>query len=118
MRATDQEVDAHRIRDGLGEQRLAGAGRAVEQHALGRLDADAQEELRILQRQLNDLAQLADLVAETADARERDVARILHRHVVHERIDLARQYSNRRSAAALLTHQACDMKRVARKRGS
>lgn len=76
-----------------GQQRLAGAGRPVEQTALGRLDADAEEELGVLQRQLNHLAQLADLLAEAADSRVRHVAGVLLRHLVHDGIHLARQHA-------------------------
>ena len=45
-----EEVGVDVICNGAREESLAGAGRAVEQHALGRLDADALEELRIDQR--------------------------------------------------------------------
>jgi len=40
---------------GASEQRLTGAGRAIQQHSLGRLDADSDEQLGIRQWQLNDL---------------------------------------------------------------
>jgi len=75
----------------LCQQGLAGARRAVEEHALGRLDADPQEQLRVEQRELDDLANLADLLAQAADRVVRHVAGVLDRHVVHERVDLARQ---------------------------
>lgn len=37
------------------------------------------------------LSQLADLVTETTDAAKARARRVLHRHVVHERVDLGRQ---------------------------
>ena len=51
----------------LGEPGLAGARRAVQQHALGRIDAEPGEQFGIAQRQLDHLAQLADGVAHAAD---------------------------------------------------
>mmetsp|Transcript_4964 Transcript_4964/g.16607 ORF Transcript_4964/g.16607 Transcript_4964/m.16607 type:complete len:323 (-) Transcript_4964:459-1427(-) len=51
----------------LGEERLARARGAVEEHTLGRLDAHALEELRVDQGQLDHLADLTDLLREAAD---------------------------------------------------
>ena len=42
--------------DGAGDHGLAGTGRAVEQDALGRLDAEPVEELGVLEWQLDQLA--------------------------------------------------------------
>ena len=86
------------------QQRLAGAGRSVEQTSLGRCDADTQEELGIEQRKLDDLAQLADLLLETSDFGVAHVARILVRHVVDERIDLAWQIAHNSERG----HVECD----------
>ena len=47
----------------LWVRKLACAWGPVEQDALWRLDADAQEELRVHQRQLYRLPQLADLLS-------------------------------------------------------
>ena len=55
-----EEIGVAFIGDGAGEPGLAGAGRAVEQHALGRIDAEPLENLGIAQRQLDHLAQLVD----------------------------------------------------------
>ena len=55
-----EEVRVERRRDRAGEQRLARPGGAVQQHALGRLDADAEEELGVEQRQLDDLRSSGD----------------------------------------------------------
>ena len=52
-----EEVRAGLVRDGLGQQRLAGAGRAVEQDALRHLGAELLEALRVAQ-ELDDLLQL------------------------------------------------------------
>eukprot|EP00047_Mylnosiga_fluctuans_P002620 m.225234 g.225234 ORF g.225234 m.225234 type:complete len:387 (+) comp11232_c0_seq1:43-1203(+) len=84
-----QEVCINVRRDGTGKQSLSGAGRAVEQAALGRLDADTLEQLRIPQRQLNDFTQLANLLCETTDFVVGHVAGVLVRHVVDKRVDLA-----------------------------
>jgi hypothetical protein len=61
------EVDAALGRDRAGQQRLAGAGRAVEQHALRRENPQLLEEPRVLERQLHDFAHARDLALETAD---------------------------------------------------
>ena len=48
------------VGDRAGEPGLAGAGRAVQQHALGRIDAEPLEDFGIAQGQLDHLAQLVD----------------------------------------------------------
>ena len=62
-----EEVGVALVGDGAGEPGLAGAGRAVEQHALGRIDAEPLEDLGIAQRQLDHLAQLVDGRADAAE---------------------------------------------------
>ncbi len=52
------------IGDGAGNERLAGAGRAVQQDAFRRLHADGLEQLRVPQRQLHQLPDLRRQVAE------------------------------------------------------
>ena len=79
------KIDVQRGRHGTRQQRLARARRAVQQHALGRTDADALEQLGLQQRQLDDLAKLAHLAAQSADAVEAHVARLFERHVEHLR---------------------------------
>ena len=60
VRAGDREERHARLtRDGAGEQRLAGAGRPVEQHALRDPGAERLELLRVLE-ELLDLVQLLD----------------------------------------------------------
>ena len=52
---------------GARQQRFAAAGRTVEQDALGRVDAEAAEDLRIPQRQLDHLAHALDGRAQPTD---------------------------------------------------
>ena len=68
--------------DRAGEQRLAGAGRAVEQHALGDLGADGLE-LRRLLEELLDLAELLDGLLAAGDVGERRL-----RHVLADQLGL------------------------------
>ena len=62
--------------DGAGQQRLAGAGRAVEQHALGDLGADGLELGRVLE-ELLDLLELLDRLVRAGDVRERRLRGVL-----------------------------------------
>ena len=61
------EVRFALARRGLGEQGLAGPGRAVQEEALGGPDAETAEGLRVLQRKLDAFAQAALRLIETAD---------------------------------------------------
>ena len=101
----------HRAR----QQRLPRPRRPVQQDALGRLDADPQEQLRVLERQLDDLPQLPDLIVQTPDAPEGDLARVLERHVVYQRVDFAGEHPHdgegghvERDADALLQFRLLD----------
>ena len=85
--------------DGAREQRLAGARRADEQHALGNPAADARVLLRVLQ-ELDDLAQL---VFGFVDARDVDE---LHLHVVFGGVDLRAAARERHHAAFGAAHAA------------
>ena len=58
--------------------------------------AHAQEQLGVDERELDDLADLADLLLQAADLAVGDLARVLVRHVVHERVDFARQVAHDR----------------------
>ena len=62
--------------DGAGEERLAGSGRAVEQHALGDARADRLELRRLLQ-ELLDLVELLDGLVGTGDVVEGDLRALL-----------------------------------------
>ena len=55
------------VGDGARQPRLAGSGRSVEQHALGRIDAQPLENLGMAQRQLDHLAQRVDGVLHSAE---------------------------------------------------
>ena len=73
--------------DGLGQQRLAGAGRAVEQEALGRADAEPAERLGVLERQLDALAQRLLRLVEPADVVPADVRDLDHDLAHRARLD-------------------------------
>ena len=66
-----EERHAGLTRDGAGQQRLAGARRAVEQHALRDPGAERLELLRVLE-ELLDLVQLLDGLVHARDVAERD----------------------------------------------
>ena len=65
------------VGDGAREQGLAGAGRPVQQHALGRIDAEPLEQLGMAQRQLDHFAQRVDRVAHPAEVVVGDVGAAL-----------------------------------------
>ena len=68
LRAVDvNEVHIGFVGDGAGDQRLAGAGRPVEQNALGRLDAEVRKHFRVSQGQLDDLSDAAHLPMQPSD---------------------------------------------------
>ena len=69
-----EERHARLAGDGAGQQRLAGAGRADQQHALGNLGAEALELLRGLQ-ELDDSP--SSLLAFSMSATSSNVTRIL-----------------------------------------
>ena len=62
-----EEIGLAFIGDRARQPGLAGARRAVEQHPLGRIDAQPLEQFGIAQRQLDHFAQLADGVAHAAE---------------------------------------------------
>ncbi len=78
------EVRLRLARDCLGEQGLAGAGRAIEQEALGRADAEAAERVGILERQLDAFLEPHLRVVEPADIFPADARRLDH-HFAHRR---------------------------------
>ena len=72
LRAADAEERHARLAgDGLAEQRLAGARRADQQHALGDARADGDELVRVLE-ELDDLVQLLLGLVDAGDVDERD----------------------------------------------
>ena len=68
-----EERHVRLTRDGAGQQRLAGAGRADQQAALGDLAAEALELLRVLE-ELDDLLQLVLGLIDAGHVLERDAA--------------------------------------------
>ena len=71
-----------RVGDRLGDQRLAAAGRAVEQDALRRLQLVLGEQLLVQERQLDGVPDGLDLGAETADHRVVDVRHLLEHQLL------------------------------------
>ncbi len=67
-----EEGDARLAGDGLGEQRLARAGRADQQHALGNARAQGRELLRVLE-EFDDFLQLVLRLFDAGDVQEGDV---------------------------------------------
>ena len=101
VRAGDREEgDAGLAGDGAGEQRLAGAGRAVEQDALGDAGAERLEFLRVLEEFL-DLVQLLHGLVDPGDVAEGDFRRV-DRHPLRFRFA---EVHHPRAAALHLVHQ-------------
>src|SRR5690606_35171038 len=71
-----------RGRDRLGDERLAAAGRSVEQHPFGRLEAVLAVELGVAEGQLDGVTDLLDLRAEAADVGVLDVGHLLQEEVL------------------------------------
>merc|ERR1719319_1024510 len=79
------------VGDGPGAQGLAGAGGAVEQHALGRLDSEVDEPLRVEEGGLHHLPELLYLLLAAADVTVRHVRLLLHLHHGDGGVDLRRE---------------------------
>ena len=90
-----EELGGAFVGDGARKQGLAGAGRAVEQHALGRIDAEPLEQLGMAQRKLDHLAQRIDRVAHAAEIVIGDVGAALT-------LAVPRRYIPGRSSTAVL----------------
>ena len=73
-----------RVRDRLGDQRLAATGRAVQQDALGRLQLVFAEQVAVQVRELDRVLDHLDLVVEAADVVVGDVGDLFE----HELLDL------------------------------
>jgi hypothetical protein len=71
------------VRDRLGDHRLAAAGRAVEQHALGRRELVLLVVVGVEVRQLHRVLDRLDLLTEPADVVVADVRHFLEREVFH-----------------------------------
>ena len=85
VRARDREERHARLAgDRAGEQRLTGARRPVEQHALRDARAERLELLRVLE-ELLDLVELLDRLVDTGDVAEGDLRRV-DRHALGARL--------------------------------
>ena len=89
-----RDLLGQRVGDRLGDQRLAAAGRAVEQHALGRLELVLLEQLGVQVGQLDRVADLLDLADQAADRRVVDVGDLLEDQLLdlglgHPLVDVA-----------------------------
>ena len=71
-----------RVRDRLGDQRLAAARRAVQQHTLGRPQRVLAVELLVQERQLDGVADLLDLPAQPADVVVADVGHLFENEIL------------------------------------
>src|SRR5215210_3169671 len=101
VRAGDREERHARFaRDRAREQRLTGAGRPVEQHALGNARAERLELLGILE-ELLDLLELLDRLVHAGHVLEADLGRV-GRHPLRTRLAEAHHL---RAAALHLVHQ-------------
>jgi hypothetical protein len=89
-RRTFQKVGFDRASHCSGKQCLTSTRRTIEQNTFRRLDSHAEEELRVLQWQFNDLPKLSDLVVETTDSGKVHLTRVFQGHVVNHGVDLTR----------------------------
>src|SRR3954447_14328949 len=95
-----EERDAGLARDGARQQRLAGARRPVEEHALRDPGAERLELLRVLQ-ELLDLVELLDRLVDAGDVAEGDLRRVDRQPL---RAGLAERH-HLRAAALDLVHE-------------
>ena len=95
-----EERNAGLARDGARQQGLAGAGRPVEEHALGDRGAERLELLRVLE-ELLDLLKLLDRLVDAGDVLEADLRRV-RRHALRARLAEAHHLG---AAALHLVHQ-------------
>ena len=72
-----RDLLGERLRDRLGDEGLAAAGRPVEEHALRRLQLVLLEQLRVQERELDGVADRFDLSAQPADVLVGDVGDLL-----------------------------------------
>ena len=71
-----------RVGHRLGDQRLTAAGRAVEQHALGRAQRVLAVKLLVQERQFDGVADLLDLPAQAADVVVADVGNLFEHQIL------------------------------------
>ena len=91
------------VGDRAREMRFAGAGRAVEDDAARRIDAEVAVDLRMRERQLHQLADQLDLLVQAADVLEGDVERAVRQmRVVILQRDLGRLVDDARAVGDVL----------------
>ena len=73
----EEEEGAGLVGDGARHERLSGTGRAKHEDAARRLDADRLEQLRVAERELDELADLGELLAAAADVVVADVGEVV-----------------------------------------
>mmetsp|Transcript_3316 Transcript_3316/g.13274 ORF Transcript_3316/g.13274 Transcript_3316/m.13274 type:complete len:286 (+) Transcript_3316:326-1183(+) len=86
-----QEHRVRLVRAGPCQKGLASAGRSVEQHALGRADADGIEHLLVRHGQHHRFDQLLDLLVTASDVAVLLGGLLVHLHGLHPRVVLSRQ---------------------------
>mmetsp|Transcript_52654 Transcript_52654/g.124619 ORF Transcript_52654/g.124619 Transcript_52654/m.124619 type:complete len:354 (-) Transcript_52654:286-1347(-) len=101
------------VRHRLGEQRLAGAGRPVQDNPLGRLDANILVELRVCHGQLHRLLDLLDLSLEAADVRVGLERRLVDLHHRHQGVHVVREHPHDRKHLVVGEDGAARLEEVA-----
>mmetsp|Transcript_23050 Transcript_23050/g.36941 ORF Transcript_23050/g.36941 Transcript_23050/m.36941 type:complete len:416 (+) Transcript_23050:163-1410(+) len=100
------------VRHRLRQQRLARAWRAIQNHALRRLDPDVLVNLGMRHRQLHRLFDLLDLLLETANVGIRLERRLVHLHHVHHGVSLVAQDAHHREHFVVEQHGARRLQQV------
>mmetsp|Transcript_20563 Transcript_20563/g.48703 ORF Transcript_20563/g.48703 Transcript_20563/m.48703 type:complete len:342 (+) Transcript_20563:380-1405(+) len=101
------------VGDGLREHRLAGAGRAVEQHAARRVDADRPVQVEVRQRQLDRLPHLLLLHVAAADVRVAHVGPLRGAHQRDGRVGLRREHVDDRIRVPVERHGRAALQQLA-----
>ena len=86
-----EEVGVHVAGNGAGQQGLPRARGTVEQDTLGWLDAHAHKEVRVHERELDNLPDFPNLLVEPTHCRVRHISGILNGHVEHQGVHLPRK---------------------------
>ena len=82
LAAGQRDLLGQRVGHRLGDQRLAAAGRAVEQHTLRRPQLVLAEQVGVQERQLDGVPDLLDLPGQAADVAVLDVRHLLQHKVL------------------------------------
>ena len=95
LRAGDaQEGCRGLVCDRLSEESLSGAGLSIQDHALGRPDADVLVQLRVGEGQLDRLLDLLDLRLQAPDVRVRLEGRLVDLHDRDHGVRVVLEYAN------------------------